>query len=136
MDIFENLKTLNISENCFNDIMDIVEGLLSEGHNLECMVSRAFDKGKIGVNKSLELSKKAGTVPSSNDIHKKDDGTYSFENITGHGATKNSYGEGKTDERHIAQGRNVGELQRKRYNDSKNNFTQATEKAKRKHNIK
>ena len=30
MDIFENLENLNISEECFNDIMDIVEELLNE----------------------------------------------------------------------------------------------------------
>ena len=30
MDIFENLENLNVSEECFNDIMDIVEELLSE----------------------------------------------------------------------------------------------------------
>ena len=31
MDIFESLQNSNISEECFNDIMDIVEELLSEG---------------------------------------------------------------------------------------------------------
>ena len=30
MDIFENLEELNVSEECFNDIMDIVEELLNE----------------------------------------------------------------------------------------------------------
>ena len=30
MDIFENLENLNVSEECFNDIMDIVEAVLSE----------------------------------------------------------------------------------------------------------
>jgi hypothetical protein len=30
MDIFESLENLNISEECFNDIMDIVEEIISE----------------------------------------------------------------------------------------------------------
>jgi uncharacterized protein (UPF0147 family) len=30
MDIFENLENLNVSEECFNDIMDIVEEIISE----------------------------------------------------------------------------------------------------------
>lgn len=31
MDIFENLENLNVSEECFNEIMDMVEELLNEG---------------------------------------------------------------------------------------------------------
>ena len=135
MSIFENLETLNVSEECFNDIMDIVERQLSEGHNLTGVVTRAFDKGKIGAKKSVELLDKANKVPSSNDINQNDDGTYNFDNITGHASTKNSSGENKTDERHIDKGRSSKELQRKRYYDSKNNFAQATDKAKRKHGI-
>ena len=35
MDIFENLENLNVSEACFNDIMDIVEDLLNEEDSLD-----------------------------------------------------------------------------------------------------
>ena len=35
MDIFESLENLNVSEECFNDIMDIVEDLLNEEDSLD-----------------------------------------------------------------------------------------------------
>lgn len=41
MDIFENLENLPVSEACFNDIMDIVEEILSEGG----YVARSYKSG-------------------------------------------------------------------------------------------
>ena len=46
--IFESLENLNVSEECFDDIMGIVEELLNEGYNLHDTVrkvqARAYDE--------------------------------------------------------------------------------------------
>lgn len=65
MNIFESLENLNVSEECFDDIMDIVEEIISEGYNLDDVVKRARDKGRISDLKDKELSKKALEVESS-----------------------------------------------------------------------
>lgn len=133
MNILENLENLNVSEECFNDIMGIVEDLLSEGYNLQQMVDRAYDKGKVSPRKHGELRDKALRVPSSNDFHVNDKGKCDFSNHTGKCTTKNDMGEFDTDSRHEKSGRNKKELIAKRYNDEKNGYLQARAKAERKH---
>ena len=46
MDIFESLEQLNVSEECFDDIVSMVEAMLNEGSNLNGVVNRAFAKNK------------------------------------------------------------------------------------------
>ena len=91
MNIYESLENLNVSEECFDDIMGIVEEILSEGNNLANVVARAQDKQdkvmsgipvsqkdaknmlkrhKILKNKD-ELIKKAKQVPDSKEYKKK-----------------------------------------------------------------
>ena len=67
MSFLKITKNLNVSEECFNDIINIVEELLSEGYNLDDVVKRARDKGRISDLKDRELSKKALEVESSYD---------------------------------------------------------------------
>ena len=136
MDIFESLEELNISEECFNDIMDIVEEILNEGYNLKGVVNRAYKNGKIGILKSIDLGNKAESIPSPNDIHVDDEGNFNYDNITGKSATKNGSGELETDYRHKRKGRNLEELKIKRFNDEKNGYKQAIEKTRRKHEDK
>ena len=99
MSIFESLENLNVSEECFDDIMGIVEELLSEGDNLKDVVKRAWKDKKLDVNKSIELEHRASRIPSSNDIHVNDEGDVDFSNLTGKTSTKNGLGELHTDMR-------------------------------------
>ena len=64
MNIFESLENLEISEECFNDIMDIVEEILSEGRELQNVVIRTYNKGKIDSDKFGKLVGKALDTPS------------------------------------------------------------------------
>ena len=43
MDIFESLENLNVSEECFDEIMGLVEELLSEGHEAALMKKYGVD---------------------------------------------------------------------------------------------
>ena len=133
MNIFESLENLNVSEACFDDIIGMVEGFIEEGHNLKMLVNRAYKDGKIDANKSVNLGNKAYRIPSSNDIHVDDEGNFNYDNITGKSSTKEGGGNIETDFRHKRKGRNLEELRLKRLNDEKNEYRQATEKAKRKH---
>ena len=133
MNIFESLENLNVSEECFNDIMGIVEELLSEGSNLVKAVDRAYDKGRINLSKNIELREKAYKIPSSDDYHYNDNGELDTSNVKGKSLPKTDRGEYETDKRHIKSGRSTDELTAKRRNDEKNNYLQATAKAVRKH---
>lgn len=51
MDIFESLENLNVSEECFNDIVGLVEGCLSESNpeTIQKVANkRAYDAGRAG----------------------------------------------------------------------------------------
>lgn len=56
-------------EECFNDIMELVEGMLAEGTNLEKVVIRARKVGKVDSDKSGELRARANSIPGTNDVH-------------------------------------------------------------------
>ena len=71
MNIFESLENLNVSEECFEDIVRIVEELLSEGVNLDDMVSKLEQEGKIP-RKPYRLHKKAAQIKGTNDFYYKD----------------------------------------------------------------
>lgn len=71
MDIFESLENLNVSEECFEDILGIVEELLSEGDHLDDMVFKLEQEGKIP-QKSCKFHKKAAQVKGTNDFYYKD----------------------------------------------------------------
>jgi hypothetical protein len=94
MDIFENLENLNVSEECFDEIMNMVEELLNEGHNLEGVVTRAALSGRIPMDtdKWPELSKKAMKIPSSGDIHRDEDGKLNTDNLDSKYLTNNDRG--------------------------------------------
>ena len=53
MDIFESLENLNVSEECFNDIMSRIE------EDLYDLVGRAEKKGIVSPNKAETLKNKA-----------------------------------------------------------------------------
>lgn len=97
MSIFEELESLNVSEECFDDIMNIVEDLLSEGNHLRNVVYRASAKGR--TNKTQELAKKAMKVPSSGDIHRDEDGKLNTDNLDGKYLTNNDRGRLKNKDR-------------------------------------
>ena len=78
MSIFESLENLNISEECFNDIMDIVEDLL---HQIEKVHGKpSWEEGKDGKyipsNKSAELGSKAYAAMNKAEKRKKVDRKY------------------------------------------------------------
>ena len=77
MNIFESLENLNVSEECFDEIMGIVEDILSEGNHLRHVVKRAEKAGKLSSDKAKELEEKAMRVKGTNDIYKvnRDDGS-------------------------------------------------------------
>lgn len=63
MNIFENLENLNISEECFNDIMDIVENIIegwADTHNMGDVRKIARKVRDDRYSKFEELSKKHG----------------------------------------------------------------------------
>jgi hypothetical protein len=82
MDIFESLETLNVSEECFNDIVGLVEEYLSEGVNINNVVDRAKEnlyddvlKNALHVNdisknnkRRLEIFRKRGNGDLSDGI--------------------------------------------------------------------
>lgn len=136
MSIFEDLENLNVSEECFDDVIGTIKGLLNEGDNLKGAVRRAYRNKKIGVNKSVELENKADRIPSSNDIHVNDEGDTDFSNLTGKTSTKSGLGELKTDMRREKNGRDEDELAAKRWGDEKNKYRQAIAKAIRRHKEK
>ena len=125
MDINEEIKNLT----------EAYQALL-EGHNLSWVPLRALLKGKISQDKYDELNAKAQAIPSSNDIHKKEDGEWDTSNLTNKSISSVRSGELSTDKRHIENGRNKKELEIKRKNDENNGYTQATAKAKKKHKEK
>lgn len=59
MDIFEQLENLNVSEECFDDIMDIVEDLLNEDelHDTKAIRRKAEKNSKI-LNKEIKANNK------------------------------------------------------------------------------
>lgn len=66
MNIFENLENLNVSEECFDEIMDMVEELLSEDTFSAIEKKHGLAKYDINtnrpINKSAELVNKALSV--------------------------------------------------------------------------
>ena len=94
MNIFESLENLNVSEECFNDIMDIVEEILSEKDSLNntSHITRvhgepeydylAKDENGVGYgwadvpnNKSAELVKRASKTHEKVRPHKEGGGS-------------------------------------------------------------
>ena len=136
MDIFESLENLPVSEECFDEIMGIVENLLAEGHNLRCLVSKAWGNGKLDAKKAIDLENKAMRIPSDNDIHVNDEGDIDSSKVTGKTGTKNGSGNIETDYRRYDKGRDRKEVEAKRYNDEKNGFLQAIAKAEKRHKKK
>lgn len=59
MDIFENLEELNVSEECFGDIVSMVEAILSEGTNTLRILDRAYDKTVSGEGESKNNKRRA-----------------------------------------------------------------------------
>ena len=59
MDIFEQLENLNVSEECFDDILDIVEELLNEDelHDTKAIRRKAEKNSKI-LNKEIKANSK------------------------------------------------------------------------------
>jgi hypothetical protein len=57
MDIFESLENLNVSEECFDEIMDMVEGLVGEIERKHGEPKYKYSKetGTVPANKSAEL---------------------------------------------------------------------------------
>jgi hypothetical protein len=57
MDIFESLENLNVSEECFEEIMDMVEGLVGEIKRKHGEPEYKYSKetGTVPANKSAEL---------------------------------------------------------------------------------
>ena len=63
MNIFENLEKLQISEECFDDIMDIVEDIVSTAQkNLENAENRE-NKYVKRIQKVVSAKKESGTLP-------------------------------------------------------------------------
>ena len=56
MNIFESLENLNVSEECFDEIMGIVETLI--GESLQKQIDKKANAGEISVDKAFELEKK------------------------------------------------------------------------------
>ena len=123
MDLFKEIAEL---QETFNNIF--------EGGNAKGVVNRAYLKGKIDADKAVKLGKKALRIPSDNDYHVNDEGDYDFSGLTGKTAVKTS--DTDNDMRRVGKGRNQEELDAKRANDEKNNFEQATAKAKRRNKEK
>jgi hypothetical protein len=93
MDIFESLENLEVSEECFNNIMDIVEEILSEDiHSAIDTYADDYKKGR--------LHQKADEVQDKyeDDVDNREGGKASFEQWhRRYGAdTKNREGEKKT----------------------------------------
>lgn len=57
MDIFESLEELNVSEECFDDIVSMVEAMLSEGNNLSQVVRRAGDELQRDIRNKGDLNR-------------------------------------------------------------------------------
>ena len=72
--IFESLENLNVSEECFNEIMGIVEEILSESESLRGIVQRAYDSDKISQKELEELDRKAMNIPKSKTYKRKGSG--------------------------------------------------------------
>jgi hypothetical protein len=113
MNIFESLENLNVSEECFDDIMDIVEGILG-----------AIDKSNHSSKEKEQLTRRAlnneyKEWSSAVDREMKQDPEYRGETVTGYHTpygikdktmdkidnkrvhTRNSKGEEKTQERQL-----------------------------------
>ena len=60
--IFESLENLNVSEECFNDIMGIVEDLLGTTQKKLKDSANKYDKLKNRIVKVLKAKKKNGTL--------------------------------------------------------------------------
>ena len=114
MDTFEILEQLNVSEECFNDIVSMVKTILSEGLNLRNAVERAEKRGKIDYDKYIKLAKKAQKIPSSNDVHQNEDGTFNLSNLSGKDMTRERSGKIDNDDRHAAMGRDMDEIEANR----------------------
>lgn len=74
-ELFKSLSE-SVSEECYNDIMGIVEELLNEGDNLEKLVVRNINKIK-DKTKLKDLKAKASEVPDSKEyeVNKRTEGT-------------------------------------------------------------
>ena len=59
MDIFESLENLNVSEGCFNDIIELVEGLLTPVKRALQPVANQFDENKRIADETKKMADKA-----------------------------------------------------------------------------
>ena len=133
MDIFESLENLNVSEECFDDIMDIVEELLSEGTHLAGVVDRYAKKRGYLVPNYIELRDKALALPGTNDSSSKKDKdgkwTIDLQGDTDKNKSNDERGQEKNDKRHVEFGRSKEELRDNREKDEEKNFVKASVKS-------
>ena len=132
MNIFESLENLNVSEECFDEIMSIVEDLLGEGTNLVGVVDRAYEKGRLRKRQAHkdDLAIKALEVESPNDFN-----TYTDPNgrlrlhlsRTRHSKDKNWHGDQYTDMRRNHP--NPDELKSQRETDKEHGYPLASVKS-------
>ena len=128
MSIFENLENLEVSESCFNDILDIVEELLSEGNHLYNIVNRHAEKRGYLVPNYLKLKGKALSLPGTNDV------SYSNGELQFHGdmdknKSSDELGQERNDRRHEEHGKDISGIKKKRKKDEENNFIKASIKS-------
>ena len=120
MDIFESLENLNVSEECFDDIMNMVEELLSEGTHLAGVVDRYAKKRGYLVPNYIELRDKALALPGTNDSSFKEDKdgklTVDLQGDIDKNKSNDERGQEKNDERHVKFGRSKEELRDNRKN--------------------
>lgn len=120
MGIFESLENLNVSEECFDDIMNMVEELLSEGTHLAGVVDRYAKKWGYLVPNYTKLRDKALALPGTNDFSFKEDKngklTIYSQGDSDKNKSKDERGQEKNDERHAKLGRSKEELRDNRKN--------------------
>ena len=63
MDIFESLENLNISEECFNNIMSIVEDIVSAAEDNFKNAKNRYDKYMGRIKKVIQAKKENKTLP-------------------------------------------------------------------------
>ena len=133
MDIFESLENLNVSEECFDEIMGLVEEVINEGENLLKIAA------KHGASRNLK--KRAYEQPSDTDGYGEYDeerGPMSVQappKGRGNLDTKNLRGQLKTDLRREEPSLDIG-LQTRREIDAKNGYRDAIKKSVERHEKK
>ena len=92
--ILESLEELNVSEECFDEIIDILEEFLFEGEdlrdNIKRQVWKKYDNGEITKAKAKQLLNKAMRVIPTKGFYKTRNGI--LKRIPGGRATHNSHG--------------------------------------------